>query len=183
MRNKKNPLMNTGLPSLLVIFIVLCLVTFAVLSYVSAVRDYSMAKKTAARTQLYYEADLAANECLTALDAGLRDVYEALPEKKEASFFASCQEKLPDLLENLPELSSAKDAKTQLPGCTVGQDGIIPLCTFYEALNDTQALMVELAVRFPEDDSSPCYEIRKWQTVSVGAWEIDDSLPVLQERP
>lgn len=182
MKNKKNPLVNTGLPSLLVIFIVLCLVTFAVLSYASAMRDYSLAQKTAERTRLYYEADLAAHRCLTALDAGLQEACRDLSGEKTDAFSLVCEDMLPVLLESSLNESGAYPDDT-LPAYSIRQEDEAYVCTFYEPLGDAQALLVELSVRQPDGGQTSFFDIQKWQVVSSGSWEVDDSLPVLQEAP
>ena len=55
MDKKKHFSMNVGISWILVIFILLCLVTFGVLSMVSANSDYQMSKKTADRVTAFYE--------------------------------------------------------------------------------------------------------------------------------
>ena len=75
----------------------LCLVTFAVLSYVSAVRDYSLAQKTAERTQLYYEADARLRSRLADLDRQLSEICEQLSTDDESAFLSACAQQFPGL--------------------------------------------------------------------------------------
>ena len=58
MREKKSayPPINIGTSFMLVIFILLCMVIFAVLSLSSALKDYDYTKQKANRTTAYYEA-------------------------------------------------------------------------------------------------------------------------------
>ena len=55
---KKEPRagMSIGVSSILVIFIIICLVTFSVMSLVSARADYTLSKKIADRNRAYYSA-------------------------------------------------------------------------------------------------------------------------------
>ena len=53
---------NIGMSFMLVIFILLCMVIFAVLSLSSALKDYDYAKQKANRTTAYYEACNEAEE-------------------------------------------------------------------------------------------------------------------------
>lgn len=53
-----------GGPSLLMAFILLCLTTFAVISYLSALRDFRLSEKTAENVSLYYQADGQGEEIL-----------------------------------------------------------------------------------------------------------------------
>ena len=64
MREKKAayPPINIGTSFMLVIFIMLCMVIFAVLSLSSALKDYDYTKQKANRTTAYYEACNEAEE-------------------------------------------------------------------------------------------------------------------------
>lgn len=64
-----------GSSSLLVIFIILCLVSFATLSIVSANADYKLSNKVLDRTTAYYEASNQAEQQLAELDQTLRAAY------------------------------------------------------------------------------------------------------------
>ena len=68
MRGKNSAGLNTGSSSILVIFMVLCLVTLASLSMISAVSDYKLSRKVADRTTAYYTAVNKAEEKLAAID-------------------------------------------------------------------------------------------------------------------
>lgn len=64
MKEKKSsyPPINIGTSFMLVIFILLCMVIFAILSLSSALRDYDYSKQKADRTKSYYEACNEAEE-------------------------------------------------------------------------------------------------------------------------
>lgn len=66
---KQLPFLNIGTSSLLVVFLVLCLVIFAVLTLASAQNDYRFAKRLATRRTAYYQACNLAEEKIAALDA------------------------------------------------------------------------------------------------------------------
>lgn len=68
--------LNIGASSILVVFILLCLVTFSVLSLVSANADYKLSKKIADHTQDYYIAVSKAQEQLCALASTERNSTE-----------------------------------------------------------------------------------------------------------
>ena len=53
------------------IFVVLCLTTFGVLSYVTANADYKLSKKNADAVTAYYQADSKANQLLKTIDSQL----------------------------------------------------------------------------------------------------------------
>lgn len=66
---KQLPFLNIGTSSLLVVFLVLCLVIFAVLTLTSAQSDYRFAKRLAERRTAYYQACNQAEKTIAALDA------------------------------------------------------------------------------------------------------------------
>lgn len=66
---------GTGSASILVIFVILCLVSFAALSIVSANADYKLSAKVLERTAAYYDAAGRAENMLAQLDQTLYSVY------------------------------------------------------------------------------------------------------------
>ncbi len=81
-----------GSSSLLVIFVILCLVSFATLSIVSANADYKLSKKVLDRTCAYYTAEGQAQAALAALDAELAALY-ADSSSETAYFHAAGEER------------------------------------------------------------------------------------------
>jgi len=75
-----------GSSSILVIFVILCLVSFATLSIVSANADYKLSTKILDRATAYYEAQNQAEEKLAQLDASLHGTYEKV--SSSSNFFA-----------------------------------------------------------------------------------------------
>ena len=71
MRKKKRMGLNIGTSSILLVFVLLCMVTFAALSYVSANADYKLSRSLADRTSAYYDAVNSAEEALALLDEQL----------------------------------------------------------------------------------------------------------------
>lgn len=63
------PPVHIGTSFMLVIFIVLCMVIFSVLSLSSAYKDYEYSQKNAKRAKEYYEANNLAEEKLAEIDA------------------------------------------------------------------------------------------------------------------
>ncbi|MBQ7841076.1 MAG: hypothetical protein IJ390_11430 [Lachnospiraceae bacterium] len=156
MKKKSTLPLQTGLSLLLVVFIILSLVTFAVLSYVSARRDLSDAQQTADRTSLYYEADLSARITLSKIDQTLSQIYDGLPQKAEAAFLSECRNAFPQMQDNH--------------------------LTFIEKMGDAQILQAVLTIQMPKDASGSFYRIEKWQIVTAEHWNADDSLPVFSSE-
>lgn len=75
MNKRREFAMNIGLPSILLIFVVLCLISFGVLSLVSANSDRKLSQKVLDRSSEYYEACNQAEEMLYNVDTQLHDAY------------------------------------------------------------------------------------------------------------
>ena len=69
---KKQFGMNIGSASILLVFVILCLVSFAVLSIVSANADSRLSTRVLERTTAYYDACNQAEQSLAGMDNTLR---------------------------------------------------------------------------------------------------------------
>lgn len=81
-QNKLSFTSGIGSSSILVIFVILCLVSFATLSIVSANADYKLSSKVLDRTTAYYIACNQAEQNLAQLDKTLLSVYESSPSEE-----------------------------------------------------------------------------------------------------
>lgn len=77
---------NIGSSSILLIFVILCLVSFAALSIVSSNADYKLGKKVMERTTNYYEASNAAQEKIAGIKEALVNAYQTSSGDSEAYF-------------------------------------------------------------------------------------------------
>ncbi len=68
MKSNNNIKVSVGVSSIIMIFVVLCLTTFGVLSYLSAQSDYKLTIKTLNSIKDYYVADSTAEEFLAEID-------------------------------------------------------------------------------------------------------------------
>ena len=73
----KNYGMNIGTSSVMLIFFVLCLVSFAALTLSSALADRSLTEKSEEKTSGYYEACNIAEERLAEIDEELSGAYKS----------------------------------------------------------------------------------------------------------
>ncbi len=77
-RKKKTEFsLNVGISSILFIFVILCLVSFAILSLSSAVSDRKLTDRIADNNTGYYEACNEAEELLEGLDRTLYEIYSS----------------------------------------------------------------------------------------------------------
>ena len=77
MRSSSSFGVNIGTSSLLLVFVILCLISFATLSIVSADADKKLGDKVIERTSGYYNACNEANERLMTIDETLRLAYDS----------------------------------------------------------------------------------------------------------
>lgn len=76
-KGKKEITLNIGTSSILFIFVILCLVSFAVLSMVSAHSDYRLSKSVEQNTTAYYEACNEIEEKLAQTDISLKTLFDS----------------------------------------------------------------------------------------------------------
>lgn len=77
MNQKKYPIMNVGTASILTVFIVLAMMTFATLTYMSARKDAHYAQESAEASRQYQEAVNQAYAQIAGIDANLLNHYRA----------------------------------------------------------------------------------------------------------
>ena len=161
MNKQKKGFIHIGFSSILMVFTMLCLVTFATLSLITANSHYRLSLKVAEKTTAYYEADTAARNYLQQLDLALADLYANCDDSQ--TFF----EKAADLI---PELKT-EDTLTAGSPTIVGN---CPTCTFQVTINDVQNLYVTLELLYPEHPGDEFYKVTQWQTVTNNEPVIDD---------
>ena len=84
---KSVPFLSIGSSSLLVVFLVLCLVIFAMLTLTGAQSDYRFSRQLADRRTAYYAACNQAEQSLAGMDKTLQRMY-ASSDSEEAYFVA-----------------------------------------------------------------------------------------------
>lgn len=75
--------LSSGSSSILLIFVILCMVSFATLAIVSANADKKLSDKMLERTTQYYQACNTAEENLASLNTTLKRVYESSSNSDE----------------------------------------------------------------------------------------------------
>lgn len=161
MEKKKYPAVNIGSASMLVIFIILCLVTFSVLSVASSNNDRTYARNIAKRTSDYYAASNVAETQLAQIDELLAKAYELYGrdylEQGTALFDDEATEKFPYSVDF----------------------SCFPTLSFTVPVNDTQALAVSLQLQLPANEESELYKIISWKEISTDSWDNDEPLNLM----
>ena len=155
MKNKHQLPIGIGISSILLIFVILCLLTFAVLSLVSANADYKLVKKYSAHTHEVYEAENSANELMDKIDSILKSTYQS----------SDSSDYLKQVQQNLTSLDGISfPSKDQIA---------------YEIkVNEHQILQVVLLLNSEIKKGDSFYQIETWKLTGTQTWEADDTLPV-----
>ncbi|MDC7289005.1 hypothetical protein NXH76_14435 [Blautia schinkii] len=159
MNNKKRSFVSIGIPSLFLIFSVLCLVILSLLTLQTSRSDLALSRLSLEQTTAYYEA------CGTATD-----LYQQAEETaSEAYGMAHGREDYYSALEafanRTPEFTwdiNTEELCLELP------------------FSESQALYAVLKASYPRTDNGPCLDIAAWYTIPAGTWEADTRQPVFQ---
>ena len=152
--------MNVGSSSILVTFVLLCLVTFAALSFVSAKTDNDLTVQTAERITAYYSADSIAEVNLANIDSLLSKHARGLDENE---YFASIDKLFAD---NSNYTITKENGNTYI-------SYVIPVTA-------RQDLHVTLKVVYPKHATADSFIIEKWETVST--YVPDETTTIEEEK-
>lgn len=150
---------NFGFSTILLSFVMICVVTFSALALVTANSDYKLSKKVAERTQLYYAAQERAYERLTELDTLMVSCYRA--SAGEDAYFGQIE------------------AHSNSYGTFLTADDKYYL-VFEEPIAEDQYLSVKLKLLHPTVEDEPFYEIAEWKSVYIREAPEDTFLDLIQ---
>ena len=161
------PFFNIGASSLLVIFLILCLVTFAILTLTSAKSDADFAAKLAHHKMNYYAACNTAESTLDKIDAVLADAWQ-LSDTDTAAVFTEIETQL-----------TALDSREQLQ-LSMDFTQSEPTVSYAVAIDDKQNLCVTLTLTAAPAKGEAYYRISQWQVQSSGEWKGDQTLNLMK---
>lgn len=158
-----------GASSILVIFVLLCLVTFAVLSLVSARADKALSDKNTAHLKAYYAAETTAYQKLAEVDTLLARHWQA--GASDDTYFGACEAAL-----------QTAGYHTDRTEDALRLDYTVPIA-------EAQLLNVKLRVRSASERTAAAaapdfakqpffYAIEAWAVEGENDWQPSDDLPV-----
>ncbi|MEG2173912.1 MAG: hypothetical protein RR135_00315 [Oscillospiraceae bacterium] len=150
---------GVGSASILTIFVLLCLTTFATLSLASAEADARLARRAARSVSDYYAADSNAVECVACIEATLYD----LTAPDASSYYALA-------IQRLAPVVKALGATVDVPA--EGAPQIRLQCP----IDEGRALSVLLKVTSPPSIHTPRVSVVEWKTIQTLQWQEDDRL-------
>lgn len=158
-QKEKRSFSNFGFSTILLSFVMICVVTFSALALVTANSDYQLSKKVAEKTQNYYLAQEKAYERLQTLEELLANCY--LASIGEDSYFGRIE-------------AHSKDYGTFLT------DGVDYYFLFEEPIAEDQHLSVKLRLKYPTANSDAFYELVEWKSVYTREVPEDTFLDLIQ---
>lgn len=153
MKQKHSFFVTVGIPSLFLIFSVLCLCVLALLTLGSSRISLTTARHSMEQTENYYTACSKATETVSGIRSTLNQyVTEA---SDEAEYFS-----------RIRSFADTQDALTW--------DAKKHTLSFSTGISDTQKLSVILEISYPKKNTGPTLKILQWKTELTGTWEPDD---------
>ena len=166
MRKDKKPMpaiLGVGTASVIFIFMLLSLVTFAVLAYSTSASDYRLSEKAADRTGSYYEASNRAQKRIGEIDEQLNELYGQTSSESEY---------MEGVLEFAKNISWAEET-----GFEASQNEGAIILSWKEMIDEVQHLLVSIKIIHPK--SGECfYEIEQYQVEASKDWNGDTSIKV-----
>ena len=190
------PFFNIGASSLLVIFLILCLVTFAILTLTSAKSDADFAEKLAHHKTNYYAACNTAESTLDEIDAVLADAWQLsdTDTSKNSTNNDSSQPNSTSSDSSQPDSTSSDTAavfteiETRLTALNSREQLQLsmdftqsePTVSYAVAIDDKQNLCVTLTLAAAPAKGEAYYRISQWQVQSSGEWNGDQTLNLMK---
>lgn len=161
MKKKSTMGMSVGACSILAIFVLLSLTTFATLSLLSSNADYKLTKKVAQANSDYVAADAQAQQKLAEIDGLLIETKNANSQADE--YFSTVKSRLPEV-----------------EGVTVREENSRYYVNFQQPVGEAQQLQVTLELLMP--DKSERYAVTGYQLVYTREWQSAQQLPVFGDE-
>ena len=156
MKKNRSSFINIGFSSIVMVFIMICLVTFATLSVLTAHSDYRLSQKMAKKTENYYLADSTARRMAENVDYTLYELYT-----------------LASSVENFYELVASADFITTAPeeirDIALETDTDSAVLSYAVPISEVQTLHVSLKINYPLSGSECFSTITRWQSVTNNA--------------
>ena len=156
---KKRSFSNFGFSTILIAFVMICIVTFSVLSLLTASADYKLSQKVAQKSTSHAKAEYAAYEVLAQIDTVLKNSYVHCPDKSD--YRAQAVSDLRQYVADHQTLQIQIDSSGKI--------------TFQTTVDPNETLQVALQVCSPDHNSGHFYQLLRWQTDITTPERTDDS--------
>lgn len=156
MKKNRRMILNTGTTSLVLIFTVLALVVFALLSLSSANAQWKLAQKMAERATQYYEGENEAQQTLYQVGELLDEIAAGSGEE---AF-----------------LSQVRKAVEETDGLA-WEDGKI---CWQTAVSEKQQIQAEVLPVYPGQNGEAAWRLERWELEETAEWENKQSVELFQ---
>lgn len=147
---------NFGFSTILLAFVMICIVTISALSLLTANSDYKLSQKVAEKNSDYYHAEAIAYETLAKIDAALANSYASSVSKSD--YFTKAKEAIESY-----DISTSADN----------------IYTYGIPISENQMLYIDLLVTYPRHQEDTFYQILRWQSVYEMDIPEDDVLDLI----
>lgn len=152
---------NFGFSTILLAFVMICIVTLSAVSLLTANSDYKLSKKVAEKNTDYYEAEAKAYLILEEIDMQLSLAYQT--SEDAAGYYRNCKNRLSDLGYG-----------------TYTTDETDHTYSYSVSVTDGQYLLVVLDVQYPTNDNEAFFQILSWQSKYETTIHEDEPLDLFQ---
>ena len=136
---------NFGFSTILLAFVMICIVTISAVSLLTANSDYKLSKKVAEKSTAYYKAEETAYTKLEEIDTLLALAYQDSTD--ETDYYNACANRLSALDYGTYEATDTSHTYS------------------YEVqIADGQNLCIVLTLQYPTNNSDTFYQISNWQS-------------------
>ena len=142
---------SIGTSLILVVFIIICLLTFATLSMLSAKADNTLSLSASEHIAAFYGAEAEAQKKLKEIDDILLSAYQNA--ENEQDYYDTIYTKF----------SAESDIKIS------NDNGIF--ITFLTDISEIEIMKSQIKVMFPTNMGQALYEVQSWQLVNISNWE------------
>lgn len=147
---------NFGFSTILLAFVMICIVTISALSLLTANSDYKLSQKVAKKNSDYYLAEATAYETLAEIDTLLANAYTSSHSKDD--YFANAEQAFQEY------------------DMGIYYDNVY---TYTVQITENQILYIDLLVKYPAHEQDSFYQILSWQSIYEIATPEDEFLDLI----
>lgn len=151
---------NFGFSSILLAFVMICILTFSALALITANSDYQLSHKVESNNTAYYSAEKKAYLILSEIDEALAYIYQ-------------------DSLDENDYYKKIKDNIPKISQCSLTEDKGQYIVSYTIPIQTDQNLAVTLSLSYPANGQSGFYSILGWESIHESVYVEDQPLNLM----
>lgn len=160
-RNKDTGFSNFGFSTILLAFVMICIVTISAVSLLTGNSDYKLSKKVAERNSAYYEAEKQAYTILAEIDYLLADAYQNTESSQD--YYQRIENSLSAYEYGIYETTAANHTYS-----------------YAVPISEEQDLTVVLWIHYPTGPNETFYEVYTWKSEYEVTTHEEETLNLFQ---